>query len=104
MIRLLASLAPPVSSTFGPRSLSAADALDMVGSLNVDDLLDTGCSLDMVGSSDAAGVLDVAGALDPEGRRTGDAVFEVTVAEEDLAKLAEVNSVERVASVDCSDP
>ena len=102
MIRLLDSLTPLVSSTFGPRSLSAADALDMVGSLNVDSSLDTACSLGMAGSSDAAGILDMAGSLDTEGRRTGD--VEGPVADEDLAKLAEVKSVERVASVDCSDP
>ena len=62
MIRLLDSIAPLVSSTFGPCSLSAAD---MVGSLNVDDSLDTACSLGMAGSLYAADSLDTAvGSLD----------------------------------------
>ena len=69
MIWLLDSLAPLVSLTFGPH------LADMVGSLNINDSLDTACSLGMAGSLDAADSLDaaagsldaVAGSLDTEG-------------------------------------
>jgi len=113
-----------VFSRSNPGSLDAGGGLNAV---EVDDSLDIACSLDAAGSlagpldvaSSVAGPLDVvdslagslvvAGSLDGVGSLedtggliTGDAESEA--AEEDAAKLPEVNAVERVASIDCSAP
>ena len=105
MTRLLASFdTAPVFSGSSPGSLDVAGRLDVAG---VDSSLDMACSLDAAGS--LAGSLVVVGSLGgadsllgTEWSRTGDAEGEAV--EEDAAKPPEVNAVERVVSVDCSEP
>ena len=98
MIRQLASfdtgLVFSKSGSLDVALAALAGGLDVVG---VDGSFDMTCSLVVAGSLDGAG-----SPLDTEGSRMRDVKGEA--AEDDSAKPPEVNVVERVANVDCSEP